>query len=305
MTNEAAITVLGLVKRYSDVEAVSGINFEVRKGEIFGILGPNGAGKTTTLECLEGMRKPDGGRILVAGCNPLIDGRQLRQRLGVQLQSSSLPDPIRADEAMSLVCAWHGLPPRYDLLTRFGLEGSLNKQYHALSTGQKRRLHLALALAHDPEIVVLDEPTAGLDVQGRAELHDAVRALKSDRVTILLATHDMAEAETLCDHLAILIQGRIAVTGTPAQVTSAGSAETRITIRTTYGRLLPGSDIGDARFVNSSEGYGIWICTDVTASVMEILKKVQISGDTVEDLRVERPSLEERFLQLVKGGENR
>lgn len=239
----------------------------------------------------------------VAGCNPQSDGKKLRRRLGVQLQSSSLPDCIRTDEAMSLVCAWHGLPPRIGLLARFGMEASLKKQYRTLSAGQKRRLHLALALAHDPVIVVLDEPTAGLDVQGRAQLHDAVRRLKSDGVTIVLATHDMAEAATLCDRLAIIIQGKIAVVGTPAQVTAAGCTETRITIRTVNGSLLPGRNIGCARFIKASEGYVKWMSPDAALSVTDILREVSMSGDTVEDLRVERPSLEERFLELVERGE--
>lgn len=304
MSAKTAITVQALVKHYGNITAVNGIDFEVRKGEVFGLLGPNGAGKTTTLECLEGMRRPDGGNLEVAGCNPLNDVQELRRRLGVQLQSSSLPDTIQSDEAMALVCTWHGIPPRYDLLSRFGMEASIKKQYRALSTGQKRRLHLALALAHEPQVVVLDEPTAGLDVQGRAQLHDAIRSLKAEGVTILLATHDMAEAEALCDHLAILIKGKIAVAGTPAQVTAAGSSETRITLRTAQGSLLPGGDIGNARFVSSSEGYGLWLCTDITKALMDILNHIQLSGDSVEDLRVERPSLEERFLQLIEGGDD-
>ncbi len=168
---------------------------------------------------------------------------------------------------------------------------------------KKRRLHLALALASDPAVVVLDEPTVGLDVQGRAQLHDAIRELKAAGVTILLATHDMAEAESLCDRIAIIIRGRIAATGTPAQITSAGHSETRITLRTKRNCLLPGRDIGSARFLKQAEDYGIWLCRDTAAAVMELLKEVQQSGDSVEDLRVERPSLEERFLELIGGGE--
>ena len=237
----------------------------------------------------------------VANCNPLSDKRELRRRLGVQLQASSLPDTILTAEAMELVCAWHGLPPRLDLLERIGLGELFKKQYQALSTGQKRRLHLALALANDPIVIILDEPTAGLDVQGRAQLHEAIRALKAAGITILLATHDMAEAETLCDRVAIIIRGKMATIGTPAQITAVGRTETRITIRTKNNRLLPGADIGHARFLKEAEGYGEWICTDVAAAVMDILSEVQTTGDQVEDLRVERPSLEERFLELVKG----
>lgn len=301
--SESVVAVQGLIKRYGSVTAVDDISFEVKKGEVFGLLGPNGAGKTTTLECLEGMRQSDGGTLNVDGCNPQSDGWQLRQKLGVQLQSSSLPEGIRPAEAMTLFCAWHGLSPRFDLLNRFGLDSQSRQQYREMSTGQKRRLHLALALASDPSVVILDEPTAGLDVQGRVQLHNAIRDLKATGVTILLATHDMAEAESLCDRIAIIIRGRIAAIGTPAQITSAGHSETRITLRTKRNYLWPGKDIGGARFLKQTEDYGIWLCHDTSVAVMELLKEVQQSGDSVEDLRVERPSLEERFIELVESGE--
>jgi len=302
---ESAISVQGLIKRYGSILAVDNISFDVKKGEVFGLLGPNGAGKTTILECLEGMRQSDGGKLSVNGCNPQSDGRHLRQILGVQLQSSSLPDGIRAGEAMTLICAWHGLSPRFDLLDRFGLNPQDKKQYCEMSMGQKRRLHLALALACDPTVVILDEPTAGLDVQGRAQLHDTIRELKATGTTILLATHDMAEAETLCDRISIIICGRIAATGTPAQITSAGHTETRITLRTKGHSLLPGRDIGRARFLKQEDDYGIWLSHETAEAVMELLKEVQLLSDSVEDLRVERPSLEERFLELVERGVQR
>jgi ABC-2 type transport system ATP-binding protein len=300
--NESVVSVQGLVKRYGDITAVKSISFDVAKGEVFGLLGPNGAGKTTTLECLEGMRRPDGGTLSVCGCNPQQDGKRLRQVLGVQLQASSLPDGIRPVEAMKLICAWHGLQPRYDLLDRFGVDIRNKKHYSEMSVGQKRRLHLALALASNPSVIVLDEPTAGLDVQGRAQLHDAIRELKAEGVTILLATHDMAEAESLCDRIAIIMRGNIAVAGTPAQITSAGHSETKITICTKRNSLLPGKDTDNAHFLSRTDDYGVWLCRDTAAAVMELLKRVQQSGDSVEDLRVERPSLEERFLELVEGG---
>ena len=248
------------------------------------------------------IRTADSGTMHVAGCDPRQQSQALRKKLGVQLQNSSLPDCIKVQEAMDLICAWHGLSGRPDLLERFSLADLSARQYRELSTGQKRRLHLALAMASKPTVIILDEPTAGLDVQGRAQLHDSIRELKQEGVTLLLATHDMAEAERLCDRIAIIIRGRIAVIGTPEQVTAAGRSETRITLRTRKQSLLPGRNIGQARFFSENEGYGIWLCRDAAASVIELLQAVKDNGDTVDDLRVERPSLEERFLEIVEGG---
>jgi ABC-2 type transport system ATP-binding protein len=167
---------------------------------------------------------------------------------------------------------------------------------------QSMRNKIAGALACDPSVIILDEPTAGLDVQGRAQLHDAIRELKNSGVTILLATHDMAEAESLCDRIGIMIRGRMAVIGSPAQITASGHAETRIIISTKNGCLLPGKDTKYARFLKQTDNYGIWLCSDTASAVMELLGEVQAGKDAVEDLRVERPSLEERFLELVEGG---
>jgi len=301
----SAVTVSGLVKRYGNFTAVDGISFDVRPGEVFGLLGPNGAGKTSTLECIEGMRRIDGGQVAVADIDVRTAGKALRSKLGVQLQASALPDTIRAAEAMALICGWHNLKPRIELIERFGLDPKMKQTYKQMSAGQKRRLNLALAMAADPEVVVLDEPTAGLDVQGRAQLHQSIREVKAQGVALLLATHDMAEAETLCDRVAIVVHGKIVSLGTPEEVTAASLSETRITIHTRNGSLLPGQSTGEARFMGENEGYGIWHCHDVADSVMRLLQKVKDAGDTVEDLRVERPSLEERFLELVNGGEKK
>jgi len=303
--NDSVVSVKGLVKRYGSYTAVKGIDFEVARGRVFGLLGPNGAGKTTTLECLEGLRKADEGSMSIAGCDPQLNKRGLRRKLGVQLQSSSLPGSMKIFEAIELICAWQGVTPRQDLIEKFNVGDLLKKQYSQLSTGQKRRLHLVLALVNNPEVLVLDEPTAGLDVQNRAQLHEEIRSIKKQGITVLLATHDMAEAEELCDNIAILINGKIAVYGTPEQVTSAGNSDTRIRLRTSKGLLLPGHDIDGALFVNFKDGYLEWKSCDAAASVTEILKQVKVSGDRVEDLRVERPSLEERFLELVQGGERK
>jgi ABC-2 type transport system ATP-binding protein len=299
--NNSVVSVKNLVKRYGAFTAVNDLSFEVGAGQVFGLLGPNGAGKTTTLECLEGIRKIDGGVLEVAGCDPQSDGKKLRSCLGVQLQSSSLPDSIEVSEAISLFCAWHGISSCADLVEKFNLGELAHKQYRQLSMGQKRRLQLALALVNHPRVLILDEPTAGLDVQSRAQLHEEIRTIKMQGITVLLATHDMAEAEALCDRIAIVIQGKLAICGTPQEVTAAGKKETRILLHTALDSLLPGDSVPDAVFVKEKDGYLEWRCRDVAASLTQILHKVQETHDTVEDLRVERPTLEERFLELVEG----
>ena len=300
---ETVVSVRGFVKKYGAFTAVNGIDLDVRRGEVFGLLGANGAGKTTTFECLEGLRKSDGGNLRVAGCNPQTETRALRKKLGVQLQSSSLPGSIRVDEAISLVSAWQDATVSAELIGKLGIKELLKKQYRQLSTGQKRRVHLVLALCGRPEVVILDEPTAGLDVENRAQLHQEVRSIKAQGVTVLLATHDMAEAETLCDRIAILVRGKIAACGTPEQITATGNLQTRVRLRTTGGSLLPGTDTHFATFKGEKDGYLEWNCQSTADAVIEILGQVRDAGDTVEDLRVERPSLEERFLELIREGE--
>ncbi|NLW17416.1 MAG: ABC transporter ATP-binding protein [Firmicutes bacterium] len=203
------LAVNNLTKRYGELKAVDGVSFEIYPGEVFGILGPNGAGKTTTLECIEGLRVPTSGTIAVDGLHPIRDRAQLRKTLGVQLQSSALPEVMLIKEALAMAGAWQGVPVREELIERFGLEGLRNKQYGQLSIGQKRRLQLALALIGAPKLVVLDEPTAGVDVEGRAQLHGAIRQLQAEGITVILATHDMA---------ATTGAGKVAGSGCPASI---------------------------------------------------------------------------------------
>ena len=302
MEDKIVLRVTELAKRYGQTEAVRGIDFSVRAGEIYGLLGPNGAGKTTTLECIAGLRRQTEGVISVAGVDPQRGGREFRHKLGVQLQSSALPESICVGEAIRLICAYQGVNERTDLVELFGLAQLVKKQYRMLSTGQKRRLNLALALVSKPALVILDEPTAGLDVEGRVRLHEVIRQLKDRGVGVLLATHDMAEAEQLCDRIAILLNGKIAAEGTPAEITSAAGTRTNIAIRTANGCLL---ETGEQITENGDEqnsGY-VRYCTDHTAEfLMTLLQRVKDAGDIICDLRVERPSLEECFLEIVKGG---
>jgi ABC-2 type transport system ATP-binding protein len=274
----------------------------VQRGEIFGLLGPNGAGKTTTLECLEGLRGPDKGDIRIMGIDPTRNLRRLHNTIGVQLQTSGLPASMTVGEAMRFFSAYHGVAPKYDLLDRLGLKEKVTAQYHTLSTGLQRRLALALALAHQPPIVIMDEPTAGLDVPSRAELHELMKELRGGGITILMATHDMAEAEKMADRVAILLRGKIAVTGTPRELTATGPALTKVTISTSKRSLLRPDLVLPAiqrRFVQDE--YFICFSSDVGRTLKAILTRIEEHDDSITDLRVERPSLEERFLEITTG----
>ena len=300
---DTMIKVEGFHKSYGDFVAVDGISLEVEQGEIFGLLGPNGAGKTTTLESLEGLRTSDSGSMQVMGINPSRQSRKLRNLIGVQLQSSGLPDTIRVDEAMKFFSAYHGINPRYDLLDRLGLADKKKTQYHQLSTGLQRRLALALAIAHDPKVLFLDEPTAGLDVPSRVELHTLMHELQAAGTTIILATHDMAEADEMSNRVAIMLKGKIVTIGTPLEITAAGSGLTKISVRT-EGPVLSDSSIKfpavDKQI--SKDEYVVYFSTDIGPTVSAIITHIEEQKDTLIDLRVERPSLEDRFLEITNTG---
>ncbi len=290
---ELAIEVKNLVKAYGEFVAVKGITFEVRRGEIFALLGINGAGKTTTLECIEGLRKHGEGKIEVVG------------NIGVQLQSSSLPSHINVMETIKLFSLWNGAPVDLGLLERFGLLGLKSKQYKELSTGQKRRLHLALALIKNPDILFLDEPTAGLDVEGRAALHKELRSLKELGKTIIMASHDMAEVESLCDRIAIIKKGEIAFIGDPKDLRVQITKESRILVR--LDREIGFKDLNYeySKYGGAESGYSVFVTESVEQCVMELMghiKEARVRSGDVEilDLKLERESLEQRFLELSK-----
>lgn len=300
---DTMVSVRNFRKSYGSFVAVDDISFEVQPAEIFGLLGPNGAGKTSTLECLEGLRAPSTGELRVAGVDPTRQADRLRDGMGVQLQSSGLPANIRVAEVMNLFCAYHKVTPRADLLERLELGEKLNAQYHELSAGQQRRLALALAVAHQPRVVFLDEPTAGLDVASRVKLHNLMRELKADGTTIILASHDMAEVEEMADKIAILLRGKIVATGTPLEITASGAGLSKISVRSERGSLIQTQTPFPA--VSQSlvkEDYAIYTTTNPGATVSAIIAFLAELGDPLVDLRIERPSLEDRFLELTKPG---
>lgn len=263
-----AIKVNNLQKSYGAHTVLKGINFEVRSGEIFALLGVNGAGKTTTLECIEGLKKYDSGSVTVNGT------------VGIQLQSSSLPEHIRSMEAIRLFAKWNRTKINESMLEALGIPELENKQYIQMSTGQKRRLHLALALIIDPDIVFLDEPTAGLDVEGRISLHAQIRKLKEQGKTIILASHDMAEVESLCDRIAILSGGQIVFMGTVTELTETIGQKYTIHVKSEQGEI------------NLESG-------DITETLLSLLGEYKEKGITIQDIKVDRGTLEEHFINIA------
>jgi len=231
---ETVIRVDGLVKRYGTFAAVDGVSFTVRRGEIFGLLGPNGAGKTTTMEMMEGLRKPDEGCAIVAGFDTQRDLKKVRQLIGVQLQSTSLFDLLKVKEIMRMYASFypHSLPVM-PLLKEMVLEDKKNDRVKHLSGGQKQRLAIALALVNDPLVVFLDEPTTGLDPQARRTLWDIILNLKAKGKTIVLSTHYMDEAQTLCDRICLMDRGKVIALDTPQNLVNALKSECAIEFRLT------------------------------------------------------------------------
>jgi ABC-2 type transport system ATP-binding protein len=292
-----AISVNNLVKKYNNYLALNGISFNVAKGETFALLGGNGAGKTTTLECIEGFRKFDSGQIKVLGYSP--DDSNIRRITGVQLQSTSLPDNMTAFEALKLFSNWNNTPVNLELLNTFGLKDLYSKQYKGMSTGQKRRLHLALALINDPQVIFLDEPTAGLDVEGRISLHEEIKRLNKQGKTIILASHDMAEVEALCDRVAIIKDGDIAFIGTPNELAISLSSNTKIHVKSIV--EVNKEDFRSCEFDSVDNEYTVYSTTNIGEGLLEILEYMKKSENTVLDIKIERPSLEESFMEIAKG----
>ncbi|MDH3943459.1 MAG: ABC transporter ATP-binding protein [Anaerolineae bacterium] len=297
------IEVRDFSKRYGTFVAVDELSFDVREGDIFALLGPNGAGKTSTLEAMEGIRKCDGGSLKIAGFDPVSQSNKLRDVIGVQLQSGGLPEHITPAEAMAFFCAYHMVDVRTDLLDRMGLNEKKGAQFIDLSAGQQRRLALALAIAHNPKILFLDEPTAGLDVASRRELHSLMQELKENGTTIILATHDMAEAEKMSDRVAILLRGKLATIGTPMEITATGAGLTKISVRSRDSKLIKtDAELPGVSKKNVHEEYAVYFSKEIGATIGVILRKIEDEGDELIDLRVERPSLEDRFLEITNEG---
>ena len=295
----AVVEVRGLVKRYGPLTAVDGLDLTVARGETFALLGPNGAGKTTTVECLEGYRRPDAGTVRVLGLDPEADARELSTRVGVMLQEGGLYPHVRPAEALHTFAAFYDDPDDPDvLLTELGLDEVRSTRYRALSGGQKQRLALALALVGRPEVLFLDEPTAGLDPVARRMTWALLAERTAAGATIVVTTHLLDEAAAVADRVAIIDRGRLRLLGTPEELTAGGdgSVNVRITPAPDVAMLSAhlGVDVQD-------EGKGrLRIAADAGPTLLAALAAfLERNGGMLEDLSATGRTLEEVYLRLV------
>jgi ABC-2 type transport system ATP-binding protein len=295
----AVLQVDGLIKRYGDHAVVDGVSFEVRRGELFGLLGTNGAGKTTTVEILQGLRRASGGSVEVLGLDPAAAGDRLRRRIGSQLQDAALPARMRVGEALRLFASLHPDPrPLAELAEEWNLGELLGRPFAALSGGERQRLFVALALVGRPEVVFLDELTQNLDPSARRQTWDVVRRIRDRGTTVVLVTHDVEEAERLCDRVVVMHRGRVVADGSPTTIVEAlgGAATVRFTdadLDVRPLRELPG--------VASVQRHGPEVAITGSGPILaHVGAHLVAAGRPALDLRLDRPTLEDRFVALTQ-----
>ena len=295
----AVLQVDGLSKRYGDLAVVDGVSFEVHRGELFGLLGTNGAGKTTTVEILQGLRRASGGSVEVLGLDPDAAGDRLRRRIGSQLQDAALPARMRVGEALRLFASLHPDPrPLDELAKEWNLGELLGRPFAALSGGERQRLFVALALVGRPEVVFLDELTQNLDPTARRQTWDVVRRVRDRGTTVVLVTHDVEEAERLCDRVVVMHRGRVVADGSPTAIVEAlgGAATVRFTdadLDVRPLRALPG--------VASVQRHGPEVAITGSGPILaHVGAHLVAAGRPALDLRLDRPTLEDSFVALTQ-----
>jgi len=301
MVKSNVVTVRGLRKAYGTRVVVDDLDLDVHAGEILGLTGANGAGKTTTVECIQGLRRPDSGTLSVLGFDPVTQAARMRPLLGSQLQDSALPDRLRVTEAVELFARQHARDGG-ELLDRFGLAARRKSAFSSLSGGERQRLFLVLALLNQPRLVILDELTQGLDPAARRNVWDAIRQLHADGTTVLLVTHEMVEAEALCDRIVVLRDGRVLDSGTPAELVArhANVAMVHFTWPDPPSALLAEMRVLDGvRDVKRSAGR---ITVEGSRATIAHVGAVLVRyGPVPADLDVQVPSLDDAMLTLLNG----
>jgi ABC-2 type transport system ATP-binding protein len=301
----AKVSVRDLRKRYDGVEAARGVSFDIEDGEIFGLIGPNGAGKTTTLECVIGLREPDSGSIEVCGLDARQHPRDVKQRIGAALQTTSLQDKITPREALALFASFYRQhAPASELLDRFGLTAKADAHFDTLSGGQRQRLALALAFVNRPELVFLDEPTSALDAQSRRDLHAEILRMKADGHTVLLTTHYIDEAEALCDRVAVIHKGTIVASGATRELMGRSSALPAVFVAATRA-LEPEALASIAGAGLVCEGHTARFHTaDTNRAIAQLVEALSARGIGITELHVQKASLEDVFLELTSPDAN-
>jgi ABC-2 type transport system ATP-binding protein len=295
------VVVRDLQKRYDQVLAAQGVSFEIEDGEIFGLLGPNGSGKTTTLECVIGLRQPDSGQIEVCGMDAREHPKAVKERIGAVLQTIALQDKITPREALALFASFYkSAAAPADLLDRFGLLDKADAPFDTLSAGQRQRLAVALAFVNSPELIFLDEPTTGLDPQSRRDLHGEIVQMKRDGHTVLLTTHNIDEAEQLCDRIAIIDGGRIIASGPPRELISASTSSQSVLLRTARPLAIEAlagiAGIDDLNHENSTITFRTETPAPTLSALMQVVSEM---GIEVLELHARKARLEDVFLALT------
>lgn len=297
----AVLRVDNLRKSYGAVAAVKGISFAIEAKEIFALLGPNGAGKTTTIECIIGLRQSDGGSVEICGLDAAKNPRQVKQRIGVQLQATNLQDRITPLEALNLFASFYQEPadPK-QLLAEFSLQEKAHAKYETLSGGQRQRLALALAMINRPQVLLLDEPTAGLDPQSRRELQTIIRKLRGEGRSILLCTHYIEEAQQLCDRVGIIDHGELVAMGTPGELIARAKSLPRIIAKTSRQPQLDRLRQMEAvRAVEMENGAIALSTSSVSTTLAALMSHLQAEQIELLDVSIVRPSLEDVFIELT------
>ncbi len=286
-SDDLAVQVASLRKAYGDVVAVGDVSFEVERGSVFCMIGPNGAGKTTAIECLEGLRRPDDGSVLVCGLDPIADRPKFVHRIGAQLQDIGIPPRMKVREALSLFAALYRTSiPLSELSNELGLDDSVSKSYGSLSGGQKRRVNIALALVGDPEIVFLDEPTTGLDPEYRFRFWEYLRRQNSRGMTVVATTHYMEEAREYCDEVLLMNEGRVSASGPPERlITESGLAARVVLPRAALGTV--GTDeltslTGVAHVRTAETRFYVYGDGNLVDNVADFLSKIGVSPGVIE-----------------------
>jgi ABC-2 type transport system ATP-binding protein len=297
---ENIIEVRNLDKSYGKTQVLFDINLDVKRGECLGVVGVNGAGKTTLLECIEGIRGWQKGDILIDGLTIKDDSKQLRKILGIQLQSSSLPDEIKVKEAVELFAVEHDIEVKEKLYDELDVRRLINKQYGELSTGQKRRLHLMLAILHDPEILILDEPTAGLDVNSKYLLYTKINELKEKEKTILLTSHDMYEIENLCDRVVFIDKGQITK---ELSEESLQEGDRHVIAISTQKNSLSEVDPMYANLIEENDGELYFECSNLNACLKELLEHLAVQDDQITNITMMKKTVEGELTKMMRGDE--